>query len=80
MTDQPPRRTALTRSLDWVERTGNALPDPVTLFAILIVLVVIASVLAAGAGVSVQFISKPQCPRFFEIGTKHVRHVKLAGE
>ncbi|WP_422363218.1 AbgT family transporter [Pyruvatibacter mobilis] len=53
MTDQPPRRTALTRSLDWVERTGNALPDPVTLFAILIVLVVIASVLAAGAGVSV---------------------------
>jgi len=53
MSDQPQRRTALTRSLDWVERTGNALPDPVTLFALLIVLVVIASVIAAATGVAV---------------------------
>ena len=43
----------MIRALDWVERTGNALPDPVTLFALMIVLVVIASVVAAAFGVAV---------------------------
>ncbi|GAB5503024.1 AbgT family transporter [Pyruvatibacter sp.] len=53
MTQTVPRRSMLTRFLDGVERTGNALPDPVTLFALMIVLVVIASVIAAAAGVAV---------------------------
>ncbi|MDW3099732.1 MAG: AbgT family transporter [Alphaproteobacteria bacterium] len=53
MTQTVPRRSMLTRFLDGVERTGNALPDPVTLFALMIVLVVIASVVAAAAGVAV---------------------------
>jgi aminobenzoyl-glutamate transport protein len=53
MTQTTVRRSMLTRFLDGVERTGNALPDPVTLFALMIVLVVIASVIAAAAGVAV---------------------------
>ena len=53
MTQTAPRRSMLMRFLDGVERTGNALPDPVTLFALMIVLVVIASVIAAAAGVAV---------------------------
>lgn len=36
--------------LDRIERAGNALPDPVFIFLFLIVLLVIASVVAAGAG------------------------------
>ena len=53
MTTAPPNRSLLTRFLDSVERTGNALPDPVTLFALMIVVVVIASVIASAAGVAV---------------------------
>ncbi len=53
MTTAPPNRSLLTRFLDSVERTGNALPDPVTLFALMIVFVVIASVIASAAGVAV---------------------------
>ncbi|CDO61177.1 Aminobenzoyl-glutamate transport protein [Candidatus Phaeomarinobacter ectocarpi] len=53
MTQTAPRRSMLTRFLDGVERTGNALPDPVTLFALMIVMVIIASVIAAAAGVAV---------------------------
>jgi aminobenzoyl-glutamate transport protein len=40
------------RSLDRIERVGNRLPDPITLFAILIALVMIASWLATVGGVS----------------------------
>ncbi|HHP7236971.1 AbgT family transporter [Longibacter sp.] len=40
------------RLLDRVERTGNALPDPVTLFFIFIGIVMIASWLASATGVS----------------------------
>lgn len=43
----------IKRALDGVERVGNRLPAPVTLFAILCVLVVIASWLAAAFGVAV---------------------------
>lgn len=53
MTQASTRRGVLTRLLDGVERAGNALPDPVTLFALMIVLVIIASVIASAAGVSV---------------------------
>ena len=41
------------RALDSIERTGNALPDPVTIFFIFIGLVMVASWLAHTAGVSV---------------------------
>jgi aminobenzoyl-glutamate transport protein len=44
----------LVRVLDAVERIGNRLPDPMTLFAVFAVLVVIASAVAARAGVSVR--------------------------
>jgi aminobenzoyl-glutamate transport protein len=40
----------ILRSLDWVERTGNRLPQPVTLFAILVGLVLAGSAVAAWSG------------------------------
>jgi aminobenzoyl-glutamate transport protein len=43
---------AILRSLDWVERKGNKLPQPVTLFVILVVLVLAASWVAAALDVS----------------------------
>lgn len=48
----PARRSALVRALDVIERVGNRLPDPITLFALFAGLVLVASWLAAGAGVS----------------------------
>jgi aminobenzoyl-glutamate transport protein len=52
----PARQGALQRfvlrSLDAVERAGNRLPQPVTLFAMLVVLVIVASVVAAALGVT----------------------------
>ncbi len=57
-TDQPsevpPRRTAFTRFLDTVERLGNLLPHPVTLFAILAVGIVLLSGLMGLLGVAVE--------------------------
>lgn len=47
------KRGAFTRFLDSVEWLGNLLPHPVTLFAILCVLVVVASGIAGALGVSV---------------------------
>ncbi|MCC5896737.1 MAG: AbgT family transporter [Phormidium sp. BM_Day4_Bin.17] len=43
----------LDRVLGWIERVGNALPDPVTLFLILAIGVILLSALAAAAGLSV---------------------------
>ena len=40
------------RLLDWVERAGNKLPQPVTLFAIMIVIVLLASLLFSALGTS----------------------------
>lgn len=56
MTDAAPaqRRTLTDRFLTVVEVGGNALPHPATLFALLTVLVVLASWIASGMGVSVQ--------------------------
>jgi aminobenzoyl-glutamate transport protein len=45
-------RGAMMRFLDLVERVGNRLPDPITLFVILIGLVMLVSWLAVTAGVS----------------------------
>lgn len=39
--------------LQWVEKVGNRLPDPVTIFVVLCLLVAIASAIAAGVGISV---------------------------
>ncbi|WP_447529547.1 AbgT family transporter [Vreelandella sp. TE19] len=47
------KRSAFTRFLDSVEWLGNLLPHPVTLFAILCVLVVVASGIAGALDVSV---------------------------
>jgi aminobenzoyl-glutamate transport protein len=42
----PPRR--LDRVLDWIERTGNRLPEPFMLFVLLtLVVAVLSSVMAA---------------------------------
>lgn len=46
------RRGLVLRFLDGVERVGNKLPDPITLFALLALLVVIVSAIAAAVGLS----------------------------
>ncbi|HSJ09533.1 MAG TPA: AbgT family transporter [Longimicrobiales bacterium] len=43
----PGRRSSLDRALGWVERVGNALPDPAALFLILMLLVWVLSALLA---------------------------------
>ena len=47
-------KSALDRFLDAVERGGNALPHPATLFALLALIVIVASWFASLAGLSVQ--------------------------
>lgn len=47
-------KTRLERILDAIERGGNALPHPATLFALLALLVIVASWLASLAGLAVQ--------------------------
>lgn len=49
---EPQKRRGLLRFLDAVERIGNRLPDPITLFVLFAVLAVLASWIAATAGVS----------------------------
>ncbi|MEX1369266.1 MAG: AbgT family transporter [Nannocystaceae bacterium] len=48
--DDPPESGRLGRLLGWVERLGNALPHPGTLFAAMAMLVVLASAVAAWLG------------------------------
>ncbi len=48
-----PRRPAFTRALDAIERVGNRLPDPITIFLILAGLVLVASWITARLGVTV---------------------------
>lgn len=50
--DAPRKRGLALRFFDRVERVGNRLPDPITLFAILAALVVVISWIATRAGVS----------------------------
>jgi aminobenzoyl-glutamate transport protein len=49
----PGRKSALDRFLDMVERIGNALPDPTTLFALLALAVIVISGIAAQFDLSV---------------------------
>lgn len=51
--DAPARPTLFQRFLDGIERTGNALPNPATLFALLAVVVVLLSWVLHQAGVAV---------------------------
>ncbi len=46
-------RSALGRALDLLERVGNRLPDPATIFVLLALLVVVASVVVSQLGVQV---------------------------
>ncbi len=48
-----PRRPALAAALDAIERIGNALPNPATLFIIMAAIVLVASAVAASLGVTV---------------------------
>lgn len=48
----PSERRWLLRALDAVERVGNRLPDPITLFALFAVLVLVISWIAAQTGLS----------------------------
>ena len=53
VSDQPAKKTAITRFLNSVEWLGNLLPHPITLFALLSLLIVVGSGIAALLGVSV---------------------------
>jgi aminobenzoyl-glutamate transport protein len=53
MTTETDSSTWSDRALDYIERSGNALPDPVTIFFLFIALVMVASWIASTAGVSV---------------------------
>jgi aminobenzoyl-glutamate transport protein len=59
----PPRR--LDRALDWIERTGNRLPEPFMLFVLLtLVVAVLSSVMAAfGVAVTIPGESEPTLVR-----------------
>lgn len=50
---EPARKSMLDRSLARIERAGNALPDPVTLFLILIAALLLGSALASAFGLAV---------------------------
>ena len=51
--DVVPKRKLIDRFLDFVERNGNRLPDPITMFAGLAILVILLSAIFAAFGVSV---------------------------
>ena len=55
MTNKNKKEGFIMRALDTVERVGNGMPDPVTLFIILVGVVILASAICAGLGVSVTY-------------------------
>ncbi|MGA0833622.1 MAG: AbgT family transporter, partial [Candidatus Kapaibacteriota bacterium] len=81
--DNTPSTSIATRFLDAVERVGSKLPDPITLFILAAVLVVVASWLASAAGVTVvdpgtgatisveNLTSKPYVQRMFTDAVKN---------
>lgn len=81
--DTTPSTSIATRFLDAVERVGSKLPDPITLFILAAVLVVVASWLASAAGVTVvdpgtgatisveNLTSKPYIQRMFTDAVKN---------
>ena len=48
-----PENKVLTATLNYIERIGNRLPDPLTLFALLALLTIVVSAIAAGFDVAV---------------------------
>jgi aminobenzoyl-glutamate transport protein len=52
VTTETPARSWLIRALDRVERVGNKLPDPITIFALLAITVIAISWIASLAGVA----------------------------
>ncbi|MGL6248354.1 MAG: AbgT family transporter, partial [Culicoidibacterales bacterium] len=61
--------------LDWIERIGNKLPDPVVLFMIFALAIIAASHFAAGAGLSATYESIN--PKTQELGMVTVQAVSL---
>lgn len=57
--------------LDWVEKVGNKLPHPVTIFVIFSLIVIIVSHLAAKAGVAVEY-------QMIDPSTKEAKMAKVA--
>ncbi|MCR8844250.1 AbgT family transporter [Paenibacillus sp. SC116] len=53
------RKSLLMRSLDSIEKVGNKLPDPVMLFALLSLLVMVVSAILSSIGLSVADPTKP---------------------
>ncbi|GGM39985.1 aminobenzoyl-glutamate transporter [Paraliobacillus quinghaiensis] len=53
------RKGLFQKSLDFIETTGNKLPHPITLFAILALLVLVASAVISATGVSVEHPGNP---------------------
>ena len=52
--EESPQKVGITQKiLNYVERTGNKLPQPVTLFVILILIVLLASLIASWLELSV---------------------------
>ncbi len=49
------KKTFIVRVMDSIERLGNKLPDPATVFVILTLVTIIASLVCANAGVSVTY-------------------------
>ncbi len=66
------QRGPLSRALGALERVGNRLPEPVTLFVLLALLVVIASALAARAGIQVLH-PKDGTPSLVESGANFLK-------
>ena len=52
--EQPPKRTAIDRFLAFVEKAGNALPHPASLFAILALAVIVLSGITSYFGISAE--------------------------
>lgn len=50
--EKPKRRPVFDRALDSVERIGNRLPDPISIFVLLALLVLVASWITARLGVT----------------------------
>ena len=56
------KKGAIVRAMDAVERVGNALPNPATIFLILTAAVIVISAICGAAGVSVTYeIGRASC-------------------
>ena len=55
MTKEKAKKGFIVRALDTVERVGNGLPNPATIFLILTGIVIVLSAICAALGVSVTY-------------------------